>query len=135
MVIDSSALIAILRREPEADGFRRAIYDASIKITSAMTKLETSMVAAGQRGPSAFAELDALLADLQVEIVPFTGHHAEMARNAFIRYGKGRHKAGLNFGDCASFRAARKCSSAPGRLPCANRISACRVRLSADAIT
>jgi ribonuclease VapC len=103
MVIDTSALIAILRREPEAKDFRRSIYDSRVKITSAMTKLETSMVAAGQRGPGAFAELDALLADLGVEVVAFTDHHAMIARDAFIRYGKGRHPAALNFGDCASY--------------------------------
>ncbi len=103
MVIDSSALIAILRQEPEADGFKRAIYHANTRMVSAVTKLEASMVAAGRRGPIALDELDKLLGDLKAEITPFTDHHADIARDAFIRYGKGRHPAGLNFGDCASY--------------------------------
>ncbi|MFA6267761.1 MAG: type II toxin-antitoxin system VapC family toxin [Pseudolabrys sp.] len=103
MVIDSSALIAILRHEPERDGFKRAIYRASIRLMSTVTKLEASMVASGTRGRAGLSELDALLGDLQVKIVPFDDHHAMIARDAFVRYGKGRHPAGLNFGDCASY--------------------------------
>jgi ribonuclease VapC len=103
MVIDSSALIAILRREPEGDAFKRAIFQAPIRLLSAVTKLEASMVAAGRRGGAGIAELDSLLADLRVVVVPFDDHHAMIARDAFLRYGKGRHRAGLNFGDCAAY--------------------------------
>jgi ribonuclease VapC len=103
MVIDSSALIALLRKEPERDAFMRAIYDASVRRMSAVTKLEASMVAAGTRGWPGLLELDALLADLRVEVAPFDDRQAIIAREAFLRYGKGRHRAGLNFGDCAAY--------------------------------
>ncbi len=103
MVIDSSALIAILRREPEAAAFRVAILGAAVRLMSAMTKLEASMVAMGRRGLGAIAALDALLAELSIVVVPFDDHHADIARDAFVRYGKGRHPAALNFGDCAAY--------------------------------
>ena len=103
MVIDSSALIAILRKEPEREAFKRTIYGAGVRLLSAVTKLEASMVAAGTRGRAGLSDLDDLLADLQIEIVPFDDDQAEIARDAFVRYGKGRHRAGLNFGDCAAY--------------------------------
>ncbi len=103
MVIDSSAVIAIMRHEPEREAFMRAIYQAEMRLMSAVTKLESSMVAAGTRGAAGLADVDGVLAELRVVIVPFTDHHASIARDAFIRYGKGRHPAGLNFGDCASY--------------------------------
>jgi ribonuclease VapC len=103
MVIDSSALIAILRKEPEREAFKRAIYDASVRLLSAVTKLEASMVATGTRGRPGLSDLDNLLADLRVEVVSFDDHQATIAREAFVRYGKGRHRAGLNFGDCAAY--------------------------------
>lgn len=103
MVIDSSALIAILRKEPEREAFKRAVYGASVRLLSAVTKLEASMVAAGTRGHPGLTELDGLLADMQVEVVAFDDHHATIARDAFARFGKGRHPAGLNFGDCAAY--------------------------------
>ena len=61
------------------------------------------MVASGRRGRAGLSELDSLLADLEIEVVPFDDHQAEIARDVFIRYGKGRHRAGLNFGDCAAY--------------------------------
>jgi len=103
MVIDSSALIAVLRGEPEADVFKRAIFAAGIRLVSAVTKLEASMVAGGTRGHAGLIDLDNILSDLGVEIVPFDYHQASVARDAFIRFGKGRHRAGLNFGDCAAY--------------------------------
>lgn len=103
MVIDSSALIAILRHEPERERFKRAVYEANVRLMSAVTKLEVSMVAAGTRDAGALTDVDGLLAEWSIVIVPFTDHHADIARDAFIRYGKGRHKAALNFGDCAAY--------------------------------
>ncbi len=103
MVIDSSALIAILRREPEAEAFRLAILGAPVRLMSAMTKLEASMVAMGRRGVGAVAALDALLAEFSIVVVPFDDHHTAIARDAFGRYGKGRYPAALNFGDCAAY--------------------------------
>jgi len=107
MVIDSSALIAILWHEAERDSFNNAITKAPTRKMSAVTKLECSMVAAGKRDGDVFAKVDELLIELDITVLPFTDHHAQIARDAFIRYGKGRHKAGLNFGDCASYALAK----------------------------
>src|SRR5665213_3018462 len=103
MVIDTSALIAILRDEPEQRAFKSAILATEVRLVSAMTKLEASMVAIGAGPADAGGDLDDLLTLLSVVIVPFDDHHAMIARDAFTRYGKGRHPAGLNFGDCASY--------------------------------
>jgi ribonuclease VapC len=102
MVIDSSALIAILQREPEAAAFVDAIKRAPMRLLSAVTKLEAGMVALG-RGVEGAETLDRLLDVLEITIVPFDDHHAAIARAGFARYGKGRHPAGLNFGDCAAY--------------------------------
>ncbi|HWK97692.1 MAG TPA: type II toxin-antitoxin system VapC family toxin [Pseudolabrys sp.] len=103
MVIDSSVLIAILFGEPDREPFKRAIDAAPTRLVSAMTKLESGIVMAGRFGPEGGRRLDDLLRDIAASIIPFTDHHADIARDAFVRYGKGRHKAGLNFGDCASY--------------------------------
>jgi len=103
MVIDSSALIAILRNEPEGDVFRRSILRSEVRLLSAVSKLEASMVAIGVGDPAGALDLDDLLRELTVVVVPFDEHHADIARDAFARYGKGRHPAGLNFGDCAAY--------------------------------
>lgn len=103
MVIDSSAVIAILRNEPERSVFENAIRLADVRIMSAVTKLESGMVAIGLRDIAGGIELDRLLARLAVTIMPFDDHQADIARDAFARFGKGRHRAGLNFGDCAAY--------------------------------
>jgi ribonuclease VapC len=104
MVIDSSAMIAILRLEAEADAFLRAIASADSCFMSAISTLETAMVLAGATGDAAlWAPLDELLAKAAVEIVPFDGEQSRLARDAFIRFGKGRHAAGLNLGDCVAY--------------------------------
>ena len=68
-----------------------------------MTKLEAGLVMVGRFGPAGGAELDALLQDIAASVVPFDDHQAMIARDAFVRFGKGRHRAGLNFGDCAAY--------------------------------
>jgi ribonuclease VapC len=103
MVIDTSAFIAILRDEPEAVAFRLSVVTSSVRLASAMTKLEAGIVVAGRRGQPGLVELDRLFAELAVTFVPFDEHQADIARDAFARYGKGRHSAGLNFGDCAAY--------------------------------
>jgi ribonuclease VapC len=103
MVIDSSALIAMLRIEPEASVFEQAIFRDPVRLVSAVTKLESGMVAAGRRGPVGAADLDLLLAWISATIVPFDERQADIARDAFVRYGKGRHRACLNFGGCAAY--------------------------------
>jgi ribonuclease VapC len=104
IVVDSSALIAILRREPEADGFLQIIAEAESCLLSSVSLLETSMVLAGRTGDAtSWTELDALIARAGIEVVAQDGELTEAARSAFLRYGRGRHPAALNLGDCASY--------------------------------
>ncbi|GAV36017.1 ribonuclease VapC30 [Roseomonas sp. TAS13] len=108
IAVDSSALIAILRREPEADAFLRVIVGAGPCCLSSVSLLETSMVLAGRGGDAvAWEGLDALIARANMQVVAQDREQAEAAREAFLRYGKGRHPAALNLGDCASYALAR----------------------------
>ncbi len=108
IVIDSSALIAILRREPEADSFLQVIATADGCLLSSVSLLETSMVLAGRTGDAAsWADLDALIARAGMQVLAQDEELAQEARRAFLRYGKGRHPAGLNLGDCASYAVAK----------------------------
>jgi ribonuclease VapC len=110
IVIDTSALIAIFRLEPEADAFLKAIVRAQARAMSAVTVLETSMVMSGGTAAAdagLFEPLDAFLSEGGVEIAAFDADQSRLAREAFLRFGKGRHKAALNFGDCASYALAK----------------------------
>ncbi|WFP78789.1 type II toxin-antitoxin system VapC family toxin [Mesorhizobium sp. WSM4906] len=107
MIIDSSALVAILRAEPGHDRLVQAIADAARRLIAAPTLLETSMVLAGGWQDEILDRLDALLRTASIETVAFTADHAAVARQAFLRYGKGRHPAALNFGDCIAYATAR----------------------------
>jgi ribonuclease VapC len=69
--------------------------------------LEVAMVIAGRKGPDSRPEIDALLGRLRARLVPFVEEHARAAADAFLRYGKGRHPAGLNFGDCMAYAVAK----------------------------
>jgi len=111
IVLDSSALIAILRREPEAVSFIRIIADADGCLLSAVSLLETSLVLAGRTGAaSSWNGLDRFIARSQIQVVAHDARLAMAAREAFLRYGKGRHKAGLNMGDCATYALAKRLS-------------------------
>ena len=108
IVVDSSAPVPILRREPEADRFLRVIAGAAGCLVSAVSLLETSMVLLGRGGDAtAWEGLDALVARAPIEIVPHDAALAAAARTAFLRYGKGGHPAALNLGDCASYAVAK----------------------------
>lgn len=107
IAIDTSALVAIFRLEPEADAFLKVIVAAEKRFISALSVLETSMVMSGGARAEAFAHLDEFLIEAGVRIVPFDADQAGIARDAFLRYGKGRHKASLNLGDCASYAVAK----------------------------
>jgi ribonuclease VapC len=107
MVIDTSALIAILRGEPEQQSFRTAIIGADVRLVSAVSKLEASMVAIGSGPAEGAQDIDDLLASLSIQVVPFDEHQANIACDAFARFGKGRHRAALNFGDCAVYALAQ----------------------------
>jgi ribonuclease VapC len=107
MVVDSSALVAILSDEAERRAFIEILAAASVRLISAATLLETGIVMETRRGEHAGRELDLFLHRGKFEIVPVDADQVEIARSAFRRYGKGRHPAGLNFGDCFSYALAR----------------------------
>lgn len=107
MVVDSSALVAILRGEPEEPAFRNAIRTAPSRLLGAPTRVEVSMVALGRRGDPGLEQMQALIERLELEVVPFSDDHAKLAIEAFRRFGKGRHPAALNYGDCFSYALAK----------------------------
>lgn len=107
MVIDSSALVAIFRLEAEAERFNDLIARSPQKVISAPTALETFMVLSRTYGPAVSEKLDLYLSEAAIRTIPFTADHLAVAREAFLRYGKGRHPASLNFGDCIAFATAR----------------------------
>ena len=108
MVIDTSALAAIFFHEPERDAFRNAIVAASSRLISAATVLEAGMVIEGRRGGGgAGREFDLFLVRTRIKIVPIDAELADLARSAWRKYAKGRHPAGLNFGDCFSYALAK----------------------------
>lgn len=108
MIIDSSALIALLLAEPETAQFVSAIAATSVRRLSAASYLETAIVITARLGPSAREKLDRLIEDLSIDIVPFTHEQALIAVAGFPRYGRGSgHPAGLNYGDCFTYGLAK----------------------------
>jgi ribonuclease VapC len=108
MVIDSSALIALLLGEAETVGFVAAIAAASTRVVNAPTYVETAIVIVARLGLEAKEQLDQLLRELAIEIVPFTRDQAAIAVLAYRQYGKGGgHRAGSNFGDCFTYALAK----------------------------
>ena len=104
IVIDTSAVLAILFEEPEAEAFMTRIVEAESPAMSAVSVLEAGLVMAGRGGgPAQWTLFDALLQDARVDVVAFDSAQATLARRAFLHYGRGRHPAGLNFVDCASY--------------------------------
>jgi len=103
MVIDTSAIVAIAQNEHEASIFEQLIADDPIRLISAATVLETAMVLETRFGEPGGAELDLWLARAGVDIIAVEAEHADQARRAWRRYGKGRHPASLNYGDCFSY--------------------------------
>jgi ribonuclease VapC len=106
MVIDTSAIVAIAHNEPEAISFEQRIADDPVRLISAATVLEAAMVLETRLGEAGGSELDLWLHRAGVEIIAVDAEHADQARRAWRRYGKGRHPAGLNFGDCFSYAVA-----------------------------
>lgn len=107
MVIDTSALIAILQDEPERPAFNRAIEAAERRALSVVSFVEASMVIESRYGAAGVRDLDLLIAKAGIELVAVDANQAHGARDAFRVYGKGRHRAGLNFGDCFPYALAR----------------------------
>jgi len=107
MVIDTSALLAIFKVEPEAPALIALISQAGPKWISTATLLETRLVIESQIGEAGQGELDRLLATAAITPVPLEEAHIYWALVGWRRYGKGRHQAALNFGDCFSYGLAR----------------------------
>jgi ribonuclease VapC len=103
MVIDTSAILAILQQEPEANRLLRAIVQAPRRLLSAVSFFEAAMLARYRAGDVGSADYDRLLTLLNLEVVPVTERQAQIARDAHRRFGKGLHPAGLNFGDCFTY--------------------------------
>lgn len=107
MILDTSALVAIFFREPEAPLYARLIHDADRCLISTGSFLELSLVLERQAAPDADRECDMFFRRTGIVIEPFTVDQAYIARQAFHDFGKGRHAAGLNFGDCFAYALAK----------------------------
>ena len=103
MIVDTSAVLAILFGEPDAERYERAIAGASRCRMSVASFLEATIVLESRSGPASGHELDFFLARGPIELVPVTPDQAQAARRAWRRFGKGNHPAGLNFGDCFAY--------------------------------
>jgi ribonuclease VapC len=108
MIIDASALIAILRNEPEAEAFAKAIAGTDIRRVSAVNYVEAAVVVDGSRNPVASRRFNDLFREANLVVEPVTEAQALIAREAYRDFGKGcRHRAGLNFGDCFAYALAK----------------------------
>ena len=107
MVIDTSALLAILQNEPERHAFNLIIESEDVRALSTANFVELSMVVESRYGPEGVRDLDLFLNRADIELVPVDSDQAYLARQAFRQYGKGRHPAGLNYGDCFSYALAK----------------------------
>ena len=107
MVLDTSALLALLLEEPEAEDFRAAVEEDTTRLVSAATLLETALVIEARKGEPGGRELDTLIQKAEVVVVPVDAEHVSEARRAYRRFGQGRHAAGLNFGDVFAYALAR----------------------------
>ncbi len=103
VVIDSSALLAIFLKEPEATKFAHAIAQAHERYISAVTMVEIGIALSNRMGPSSAGQLDDAISSAGIQIVPFDAQQSAIARKAYERFGRRRHPARLNFGDCAAY--------------------------------
>lgn len=107
MVVDSSALLAIYFNEVERGVFADAVMSAMGPRMGAPNLVEASMVVEARHGETGLRELDRIVANLELDIVSFDASHVVAARQAFRKYGRGRHRAALNFGDCCAYALAK----------------------------
>src|SRR5580698_8113538 len=107
MVIDTSALAAIFFAEPERQKFLAAITAAGSRLISAASVLETGIVLEARQGEAAGREFDLFVVRANLQVVPVDAEQSDLARSAWRRYGKGRHHAALNFGDCFVYALAK----------------------------
>lgn len=103
MVVDTSAVIAILSEEPEANDFLAAMESDSSRLISAVSVLEAGIIAYSRKGQDGTALFESFLREAEVEIRAFDSEQAILAQRAYRDFGKGHHRAALNFGDCAAY--------------------------------
>ena len=108
MVVDTSALVAILSNEPERRAFNQKIAEAGSCFVSAGSYLETSIVIEARYGYEGVRDLAFFLQEALITVVPFDTQQVELARLAYAEFGKGKHRAALNFGDCFAYALAKK---------------------------
>ena len=106
MVLDSSAIVAIHFKEPGYDALIKSIDSAEVVVVGVPTVLETGIVLTARLGQDARPLLYAFLRRLEAEVVAFNEQHLDAAITAYLRFGRGRHRAALNFGDCMSYAVA-----------------------------
>lgn len=103
MVIDTSAVLALLFNEPEAESIEVAIDEDPVRLMSAASGLEAAIVVEARLGAAGSREFDLLLHKARIDLVAVTSEQMEVGRDAWRRFGRGRHEANLNFGDCFSY--------------------------------
>ncbi|MER8765410.1 type II toxin-antitoxin system VapC family toxin [Mesorhizobium sp. M0960] len=108
MVIDTSAVVAILRSEPEAARLERALILDPIRLVPATCVLEARMVLVSRRGEHVLAEIDLWLRKIEADIIPVDSELVDLATQGWLTYGKGHHPAALNFADCLSYALAKR---------------------------
>ena len=107
MIVDSSALVAILLREDGWEALRSAVTEDEVVGIGAPTLLEVVLVVSGRAGRDRSEDVRRFVRDLKIVVISFEEEHARVAAEAFARFGKGRHRAALNFGDCMSYAVAK----------------------------
>jgi len=107
MVIDTSAILAIFLAEPERQRFLKLLTDTGTRLMSAANVLETGIVLEAKRGEAAGREFDLFVVRTNLEVIAVDAEQVDIARSAWRKYGKGRHPAGLNFGDCFAYALAK----------------------------
>lgn len=107
MILDSSAVVALFLKEPGHEELRHKLVEAGVVVISAATLVETAIVLSSRMKKDARGSLARFIEENQVIVTPFTEGHYSLAVSAWLKYGKGRHPAALNFGDCISYATAK----------------------------
>lgn len=107
MIVDTSALVAMLLREEGWETLRSAVVDEEVVGIGAPSLLETVLVISGRARRDRSEDVERFVRDLGIVVISFSEDHARAAAEAFARFGKGRHRAALNFGDCMSYAIAK----------------------------
>jgi ribonuclease VapC len=108
VIVDTSVIIAILRDEPEAAAIEKALARSQVRRMSAVSYVEAAVVVDSNRNPVLSRRFDDLLREVEIAVEPVTLNQARIAREAYRDFGKGRHRAGLNFGDCFAYALAKE---------------------------